>query len=97
MENGQERTRPTSKHCQLHTHKTYQAKSLLYKPFKGMLNKIVTKSIEMLNSRQMHGGSQAHRLSRMEQSMTNFMQELKELKELVQGIGKGRRGDDKKS
>ena len=96
MENGQERTRPTSKNCQLQTHKTYQAESLLYKPFKGMLNKIVTKSIEMLNSRQMHGGSQAHRLSRMEQNMTNIMQELKELKELVQGIGKGRLGDDKK-
>uniref|UniRef100_A0A6E8W9L8 ANK_REP_REGION domain-containing protein n=1 Tax=Anopheles coluzzii TaxID=1518534 RepID=A0A6E8W9L8_ANOCL len=97
MENGQERTRPTSKNCQLQTHKTYQAENLLYKPFKGMLSKIVTKSIEMLNSRQVHGESQAHRLSRVEQNMTNIMQELKELKELVRGIGKGRRGDDKKS
>uniref|UniRef100_A0A1S4HAR0 ANK_REP_REGION domain-containing protein n=1 Tax=Anopheles gambiae TaxID=7165 RepID=A0A1S4HAR0_ANOGA len=97
MENGQERIRFTSKNCQLQTHKTYQVKSLLYKPFKGMLSKIVTKSIEMLNSRQVHGESQAHRLSRVEQNMTNMMQELKELKELVRGIGKGRRGDDKKS
>uniref|UniRef100_A0A1S4HBS2 Ion transport domain-containing protein n=1 Tax=Anopheles gambiae TaxID=7165 RepID=A0A1S4HBS2_ANOGA len=97
MENGQERIRFTSKNCQLQTHKTYQVKSLLYKPFKGMLSKIVTKSIEMLNSRQVHGDSQAHRLSRVEQNMTNMMQELKELKELVRGIGKGRRGDDKKS
>uniref|UniRef100_A0A182V5U9 Uncharacterized protein n=1 Tax=Anopheles merus TaxID=30066 RepID=A0A182V5U9_ANOME len=97
MENGQERTRPTNKNCQLPTHKTYQAKSLLYKPFKEMLSKIVTKSIEILNSRQMHGGSQAQRLSRMEQNMTKIMQELKELNELVRGIGKGRRGDGKKS